>query len=68
MRENEFEKRVQEKMGGFNLPPSAEVWKEVERRIRKEKKRRFIFWWPLLLLLAGGGIAAGLLITNKKEK
>ncbi len=68
MRENEFEKRVQQKMEDFNLHPSAEVWTEVERRIRKEKKRRFIFWWPLFFLLAGGGMAAGILFTNKKEK
>ena len=68
MRENEFEKRVQEKMGDFKLRPSEEVWIEVERRIRKEKKRRFIFWWPLLFLLTGGGITAGILFTNKKEK
>lgn len=68
MRENEFEKRVQQKMGDFNLRPSEEVWTEVERRIRKEKKRRFMAWWPLFFLLAGGGIAAGILLTNKKEK
>lgn len=68
MRENEFEKRVQQKMGDFNLRPSEEVWTEIERRIRKEKKRRFIFWGPLFFLLAGGGVAAGILLTNKKEK
>ena len=68
MRENEFEKRVQQKMGDFHLHPSDEVWTEVERRIHKEKKRRILAWWPLFFLLAGGGIAAGILLTNKKEK
>ncbi len=68
MRENEFEKRVQQKMGDFNLRPSEEVWTAVERRIRKEKKRRFIAWWPLFFLITGGGIAAGILLRNKKEK
>ena len=68
MRENEFEKGVQQKMKAFNLHPSAEVWMQVERRIRRERKRRFIFWWPLAFLLAGGGIAAGILLTGKKEK
>ncbi len=68
MRENEFEKRVQQKMGDFNLHPSEDVWTEVERRIRKEKKRRFMAWWPLFFLLGGGGIAAGILLTNKKDK
>ncbi|MDZ4806688.1 MAG: hypothetical protein SGI96_00295 [Bacteroidota bacterium] len=68
MRENEFEKRVQQKMGDFNLRPSEEVWTAVERRIRKEKKRRVIAWWPLFFLIAGGGIAAGILLTKKKGK
>ena len=68
MRENEFEKQVQQKMGDLDLSPSDAVWTAVERRIRKEKKRRFIFWWPLFFLLRGGGIAAGIIWTNKKEK
>jgi len=68
MLENEFEKRVQQKMEDFNLHPSEDVWTEVERRIRKEKKRRILAWWPLFFLLGGGGIAAGILLTNKKEK
>lgn len=68
MRENEFEKRVQDKMSEFQLSPSGEVWQQVERRIRQEKKRRFIFWWPLFFLLAAGGLAAGILLTTKKEK
>ncbi len=66
MRENEFEKRVKQKMDGFDLHPSDGVWSGIERRIRKEKKRRFIFWWPLFFLV-GGGITAGILLTNKKE-
>lgn len=68
MRENEFEKQVQQKMGAFDLHPSGEVWMEVERRIRKEKKRRFIFWWPLFFLLTGGGIATVVLLGKNKEK
>ncbi|MDZ4794619.1 MAG: hypothetical protein SGI83_10100 [Bacteroidota bacterium] len=68
MRENEFEKRVQQKMEDFGFSPSDSVWTAVERRIRKEKKRRFILWWPLFFLLLGGGIAAGILLTSKKEK
>lgn len=68
MRENEFEKRVQQKMGDFNLRPSEDVWTAVERRIRNEKKRRFMAWWPLFFLLAGGGITAGILLMNKKDK
>src|SRR5215218_8533673 len=67
MRENEFEKRVQQKMEGFDLSPSPELWEEVERRIRKEKKRRFVFWWLLLFTGLGGGAIALLLDTNNKK-
>ena len=67
MQENEFEKQVQQKMEELKLDPSAEVWTEVERRIRKEKKRRFIFWWwPLFFLLLGGGIVTGIWFSNEK--
>ena len=68
MRENEFEKQVQQKMDDYNLSPSAEVWIEVERRIRKEKKRRFIFWWFIFFGLLAGGGAAGLWLMNSNKK
>jgi Outer membrane protein beta-barrel domain len=68
MRENEFEKQVQQKMKEFDLRPSEEVWMEVEGRIRKEKKRRWIiFWWMLPLLLAGSGVAV-YLVNKGSEK
>jgi hypothetical protein len=54
---NEFEKQVQQRMEELKLTPSAEVWMEVEKRIRKEKKRRrILFWWLLPGLLLGGGL------------
>lgn len=68
MRENEFEKQVQQKMDDYNLSPSAEVWIEVERRIRKEKKRRFIFWWFIFFGLLAGGVGAGLWLMNSNTK
>lgn len=57
MRDNEFEKGVQEKMGEFRLQPSAPVWVEVERRIRERKRRRILILWFCLagLVLAGLG-------------
>lgn len=68
MRENEFEKQVQQKMEELKIRPSDEVWMDVERRIRKEKKRRFIFWLPLLFLLLAGGIGTAIWRGQKKEK
>ncbi|MGZ5136142.1 MAG: hypothetical protein ACXWCG_13375, partial [Flavitalea sp.] len=66
MAENEFEKKVQQKMDGFNLDPTPAVWTSVQARIRKEKKRRFLFWW--LLLLAGGIGTTVWLTTRKPER
>lgn len=55
MRENEFEKKVNQTLESFRVPPSPTVWEDVERRIRERKKRRLIFFWFLLagILLAG---------------
>ncbi len=65
---NEFEKQVQQKMEDLKFTPSAEVWTEVEKRIRKEKRRRrIIFWWLLPGLLLGGSMAFYLINVNKKE-
>lgn len=58
MPENEFEKKVQDKMEAFRLQPSSQVWYEVEYRIREKKRRRviiFLLLVPGLLLLGGGG-------------
>ncbi len=65
---NEFEINMQRKMEELNLDPSADVWQEVQRRIRKEKKRRGMFFWLILggLLLGGGTIA--LIVKNKDQK
>ncbi len=57
MRENEFDKGVKELMGEFRLQPSAQVWPEVERRIRERKRRRILIFWFLLagVLLGAAG-------------
>src|SRR5687768_892775 len=64
---NEFEKNVQQKMEGFKLNPSGEVWQGVERRIRREKRRRGMFY---LLLLGGLLLGSGVtfLLLNNKNK
>lgn len=57
MRDNAFDKGVQDKMEEFRLAPSAPVWPEVERRIRERKRRRILIFWFCLagLLLTGAG-------------
>jgi len=56
--QEEFEKKVQERVHTFGIPPSPQVWDEVDAVLGKRKHRRiFIGWWILLgLVIAGGGI------------
>ncbi|MEJ7679192.1 MAG: hypothetical protein WKG06_15325 [Segetibacter sp.] len=37
MQADEFEKKIQNKMEGFELVPDSEVWKQVSVKIEKEK-------------------------------
>ena len=65
MREEEFEKRVRDKMEQLGFDPSESVWIGVDKEINKEKKRRMPLFWLFFasgLLLAGG---AYYFITNK---
>ena len=64
MRDNEFEKGVQEKMGEFRLPPSAPVWVEVERRIRERKRRRILIFWFCLAGLLTAGLGSWWIFQN----
>jgi hypothetical protein len=52
--QDDFEKRVQQKMEELNLTPSAPVWEKIELQIRPEKKRRVFFWLFFAALLIGG--------------
>ncbi len=56
MQADEFEKKIQAKMEGFELVPDSEVWKQVSVRIEKEKKKRkvLLYWlFTGFVLLAG---------------
>jgi len=67
MREDEFEKRVREKMEQLGFEPSESVWAGVDKEISKGKKRRVPFFWLIFvsgLLLAGG---AYYFIANKNS-
>ena len=53
--QNDFEKRVRQKMDELDLVPAEPVWAKIEEQIRKKKeKKRVIFWLPLLLVFLGG--------------
>jgi hypothetical protein len=56
MEPNNFEKKIQQKLGELKIPPSDAVWENVEKHIAKKKDRRraFIFLLLFLFLLSGG--------------
>ena len=63
MHENNFEKRVQEKMDQLGFDPSDTVWTAIDKEINKEKRSRKPFFFLFFLsglLLAGGGIYFGM--------
>jgi hypothetical protein len=66
MSENNFEKKIQQRLEGLRLEPSEPVWHKVEARIREDKRRRrWLLLLPFLLLTLGGG-AYWLLNGNNK--
>ncbi len=68
MREDEFEKRVRDKMEHLGFEPSESVWTGVDKEINKEKKRRLPLFW---LFFASGLFLAGsayYVITNKNTE
>ena len=64
---NNFEKQVQAKMDELQLRPSAEVWQEVEKRIRRDKKRRGMILFILLGVLLLGGTGWWMTMNDKKQ-
>ena len=67
MQENEFEKRVQQKMDELKIAPSDAVWQKIEPQIRKEKRRRWLLiFLPVMFigLLYGGYV---LLTSNDPD-
>src|SRR5262245_5483465 len=67
MRENEFEKRVQQQLEEFRLRPSGAVWEKVEEGIRKKKKRRVVFFIFLLAGLSLLGYSGYFLLNQPKH-
>lgn len=64
MQENEFEKKVQQKLDTLQVQPAIEVWQQVKKQLeeKKRKKRAAIFF-----LLASMLIITGLLLMNRSD-
>jgi len=69
MQADEFEKKIKDKMEGFELVPDNEVWKQVSDKIEKAKKRRRIFlYWLFTGFVLLAGIPTWWLINNDNNK
>lgn len=54
--QNEFEKKIKQRLEGLALTPADAVWENVASRIANEKKKRrmmFIWWTAVAILVAG---------------
>ncbi len=70
MQENEFEKKLQQKIEGLQLQPTGDVWEKVKAQVaQKKRKRRFAFLFlAVSTLLAGLFIADSLSLINTKQE
>lgn len=71
MEPNNFEKKIQQKMGELKIPPSDLVWTNIEKRIVKKHKDRkviFIFFFLFLFLLTGGYWLFNSIKNNTQQK
>ena len=65
MQENEFEKRVQQKMDELKIAPSDAVWQKIEPQIRKEKRRRWLLiFLPVMFI---GLLYGGYVLLNSND-
>ena len=66
MQNDLFVTRLEREMWDFRMKPSATVWQQVEKSIRKEKKRRMLFWWIFSSMIVFGGVSS-VMISNYQE-
>lgn len=65
MQENEFEKKLQQKLEMLQVQPAAEVWQKVKTEVaQKKKKRRFAFFFLLAFMLSAGALVTTLLVNK----
>jgi hypothetical protein len=69
MQENEFEKKLQQKMELLQVQPNEEVWQKVQAQVAKsnDRKKRFAFFVLLCSLLTTGLLFTGTLKLFDKE-
>lgn len=64
---DKFEHQIADQVSGFQLTPSAQVWKGVALELDKEKTRKRPFIWWILFGLLGMGIAGILILIFNQE-
>lgn len=65
MQENEFERKLQQKLETLQVQPAEEVWQRVKEQVaQKKKKRRMVFFF-LFFTMVIVGISATMLLWDK---
>ena len=68
MQENEFEKKVQQKLDALQVQPTDEVWQKIKVQVaQKKQKRRFAFFF-LLAALLGTAALVTMMVNKPMEK
>jgi hypothetical protein len=70
MQENEFEKKLQQKMGELQVQPAEELWQKIKTAVEKKstRRKRIVFFFFLFsFLIAGLFIADTSKLFNKNQ-
>lgn len=60
-----LEKNIEQKLNGFSIEPSAQIWAEVEKALHPPRKKRGLLWWWVPL---AGIIMLGIFVWEYNSK
>lgn len=68
MQENEFEKKLQQKLETLQVQPTDEVWQKVKEQVaQKKRKRKFAFLFLLVAMMGTGAVVTNLLMSKSAD-
>jgi len=70
MEQNNFEKKIQQKLGELKIPPSDAVWEHIEKHIngRKDRKKIILLFLVFISLASGGYYILNSIANDTKSK
>lgn len=68
MQENEFEKKLQQKLETLQVQPTDEVWQKVKEQVaQKKRKRKFAFLFLLVAMMGTGAVVTNWLMNRSAD-